>query len=109
MNLAQQSVAKHQAKVAARKLLIAAVNDAAENDESGKGWLDDVAKQIEAGKGAVIPFYIALDALVALAASLVGITDDYMTSEQHHPGYVLIPAAKFEQLCAVSKEMLTCP
>lgn len=28
-----------------------------------------------------------------------GITDDYMTSEVHHPGYVLIPAARFDMLC----------
>lgn len=33
--------------------------------------------------------------------ALSGIDDDYMTSEKHHPGYVLIPTAKFEQLCAV--------
>jgi hypothetical protein len=32
--------------------------------------------------------------------ALSGIDDDYMTSERHHPGYVLIPTAKFEQLCA---------
>ena len=29
-----------------------------------------------------------------------GIADDYMTSETHHPGHVLIPAAKFEQIVA---------
>lgn len=33
-----------------------------------------------------------------LEGALSGIADDYMTSEQHHPGYVLIPTAKFEQL-----------
>jgi hypothetical protein len=32
--------------------------------------------------------------------ALIGINDDYMTSKTHHPGYVLIPTAKFEQLCA---------
>ncbi|WP_294277638.1 hypothetical protein [uncultured Sphingomonas sp.] len=31
-----------------------------------------------------------------------GIADDYMTSETHHPGYVLIPSQKFEQLAAVA-------
>jgi chromosome segregation ATPase len=36
--------------------------------------------------------------LVNAAAALSGVADDYMTSEQHHPGYVLIPTAKFEQL-----------
>lgn len=36
---------------------------------------------------------------VALAA-ISGIADDYMTSEKHHPGYVLIPQAKFDQLRA---------
>lgn len=34
--------------------------------------------------------------------ALAGIADDYMTSETHHPGYVLIPAAKFEQLRRLS-------
>jgi hypothetical protein len=34
--------------------------------------------------------------------ALSGIADDYMTSEHHHPGYVLIPTAKFEELCALS-------
>ena len=33
-----------------------------------------------------------------------GITDDYMTSDAHHPGYVLIPTAKFDAiLAALSK------
>ena len=34
----------------------------------------------------------------ALEGAVAGIADDYMTSEKHHPGYVLIPVAKFEQL-----------
>ncbi len=33
-----------------------------------------------------------------LDAALSDIDADYMTSEQHHPGYVLIPTAKFEDL-----------
>lgn len=33
-----------------------------------------------------------------VAAALSGVGDDFMTSERHHPGYVLIPTAKFEQL-----------
>ncbi|MFD1104191.1 hypothetical protein [Sphingobium olei] len=32
-----------------------------------------------------------------------GIADDYMTSEAHHPGYVLIPTAKFEQIVAATE------
>lgn len=35
----------------------------------------------------------------AALAALTGIRDDYMTSEQHHPGYVLIPAERFDALC----------
>lgn len=35
-----------------------------------------------------------------IVAALEGIDDDYMTSGKHHPGYVLIPTAKFEALCA---------
>jgi NADH:ubiquinone oxidoreductase subunit D len=36
--------------------------------------------------------------------ALTGIADDYMTSEKHHSGYVLIPTAKFEQLCALQPQ-----
>ena len=39
----------------------------------------------------------AQGAYVALK-KLSGITLDYMTSEIHHPDYVLIPLAKFNQL-----------
>jgi len=40
-----------------------------------------------------------------LAEAVRGIDDDYMTSEAHHPGYVLIPVAKFEALrLAAAKE-----
>jgi len=37
-----------------------------------------------------------------LHEALAGIADDYMTSEAHHPGHVLIPVAKFEALCAAA-------
>jgi hypothetical protein len=36
----------------------------------------------------------------SLRAACEGIADDYMTSENHHPGYVLIPTAKFEAIRA---------
>lgn len=36
----------------------------------------------------------------ALVAALEGFDDDYMTSETHHPGYVLIPTATFERIRA---------
>lgn len=35
-----------------------------------------------------------------LREAVEGIDDDYMTSENHHPGYVLIPTAKFEAIRA---------
>jgi hypothetical protein len=35
----------------------------------------------------------------ALEERVRGLADDYMTSEHHHPGYVLIPTAKFKELC----------
>lgn len=38
------------------------------------------------------------EALKAAREAIVGIDDDYMTSSQHHPGYVLIPTAKFEHI-----------
>lgn len=39
----------------------------------------------------------------ALREAIEGIDDDYMTSEKHHPGYVLIPTVKFEQMVAAAK------
>jgi hypothetical protein len=38
---------------------------------------------------------------VSLYVACDGIADDYMTSEKHHPGYVLIPAARFEAITAI--------
>jgi hypothetical protein len=38
-------------------------------------------------------------------AAIIGITDDYMTSESHHPGYVLISAERFDRL-RVAEKML---
>ena len=38
--------------------------------------------------------------------ALKGFDDDYMTSEQHNPGYVLIPTAKFEQIRAAIAKLL---
>ncbi|CZT33299.1 hypothetical protein [Rhizobium sp. 9140] len=35
-----------------------------------------------------------------LRAAVEGIADDYMTSETHHPGWVLIPQVKFDAICA---------
>lgn len=40
---------------------------------------------------------------VLVSAACDGIADDYMTSEKHHPGYVLIPSAKFEAILAALK------
>lgn len=34
--------------------------------------------------------------------AIAGIEDDFMTSERHHPGYVLIPTEKFEALRAAA-------
>lgn len=36
--------------------------------------------------------------IARLREALTGVDDDYMTSDTHHPGYVLIPAEKFERL-----------
>lgn len=32
-----------------------------------------------------------------------GIKNDYMTSEQHHPGYVLIPTKLFDAICEAGR------
>ncbi|WP_300115084.1 hypothetical protein [Sphingobium sp.] len=50
---------------------------------------------------AVISTLVAIGAAQdELRKAVHGIADDYMTSEAHHPGYVLIPTAKFEQIVA---------
>jgi len=33
-----------------------------------------------------------------ITQAIVGITEDYVTSENHHPGYVLIPTERFDRL-----------
>ena len=33
-----------------------------------------------------------------MRAAVDGIADDYMTSDQHHPDFVLIPTTKFDQI-----------
>lgn len=38
-------------------------------------------------------------------AALTGFDDDYMTSETHHPGYVLIPTATFERVCVLASSL----
>ena len=40
--------------------------------------------------------------IAELTEALAGLTNDYMTSENHHPGYVLIPTAKFELLAKIA-------
>lgn len=41
----------------------------------------------------------------ALVEAIIGVGDDYMTSEAHHPDYVLIPVAKFDQLVAAEEAL----
>jgi len=42
-------------------------------------------------------------------AAVRGITDDYMTSEAHHPGYVLIPTARFDLLRQAEASLASAP
>lgn len=62
------------------------------------------------GDGARKRMRAASDLLAAIAtsspdaelrAAVAGIADDYMTSEVHHPGYVLIPTDRFEKLAGL--------
>jgi hypothetical protein len=39
-----------------------------------------------------------------LLNALAGFGEDFMTSEQHHPGYVLIPSAQFERVRSAVSE-----
>ena len=75
-----------------------------------QGWVllsnfpPDFAKSIlaEPSKWQVQPLYAhpQQQGAVDVARAAAGIDDDYMTSEAHHPGYVLIPTAKFEAIRA---------
>lgn len=53
----------------------------------------------------IVPLYAHPPAAdpVGLREAVEGIDDDYMTSEKHHPGYVLIPTAKFEQIVSAAE------
>lgn len=42
-------------------------------------------------------------------AAVRGITDDYMTSEVHHPGYVLIPTERFDMLREAEASLASAP
>ena len=42
-----------------------------------------------------------------LLAACDGIADDFMTSEAHHPGHILIPAARFEAIRAALSALNT--
>lgn len=46
------------------------------------------------------------EAYEALLSAVIGIADDYMTSEHHHPDHVLIPKAKFEEILTALGEEL---
>lgn len=46
-----------------------------------------------------------LEQLVAIKSAVQEMLADHMTSEEHHPGCVLVPTAAFEKMrAAVSKE-----
>ncbi len=45
------------------------------------------------------------DAVREAINAVRGISDDYQTSEVHHPYHVLIPLAKFEQLQAAEAHL----
>ncbi|MDR6144980.1 hypothetical protein QE363_000773 [Sphingomonas sp. SORGH_AS870] len=59
-----------------------------------------IDKPIPVGRSAST---VVIDEYSVLAQAVRGISDDFMTSEAHHPGYVLIPTAKFEQLQAAER------
>lgn len=69
------------------------INPTIEND------FDEIMSQCASAES-VAAFNRVYNRLHALESALFGIDFDFMTSEAHHPGYVLIPSAKFEALCA---------
>lgn len=83
-------------------------------DEQGRWFVVDSDRDNIAGPFAMYTQalrWIGQQHIVEPASGLCdvirGISDDYMTSEAHHPGYVLIPTAKFEKL-RLAEEALPC-
>lgn len=64
--------------------------------------LGEQAMQYLALGGQAIELQAQLD---AAREALAGIGDDYMTSDKHHPGYVLIPAEKFDHLRVAANDL----
>lgn len=68
--------------------------DWADRNDEVVDWLADNHAAIRAALESHIP-----DPKVqALVDAVDGLDDDYMTSENHHPDYVLIPQAKFSSI-----------
>ncbi len=55
---------------------------------------------------AITPIIRTTDAarIKALEDAIASIDADYMTSTEHHPGYVLIPTEMFERLVALKEQ-----
>lgn len=62
-------------------------------------YLDEVCRPLTAINGTQATV-VAVDEFATMAKAVRGISDDFMTSDTHHPGYVLIPATKFSELQA---------
>jgi hypothetical protein len=67
-------------------------------DSNDSQTLIEVIEEHELEGHKVVPLYLHPPESSGLIAACSGIDDDYMTSEKHHPGYVLIPTTKFEAI-----------
>jgi hypothetical protein len=78
-------------------------------DETGLSLLSEAMTDIAANRGAAAMYEALLQSEprastvtshAELAEAAVEILADHMTSEKHHPGYVLVPVAAFNKLRA---------
>lgn len=63
---------------------------------AGDGRLDDV--DLDAADAVLSAI---AERNLSLSCALAGFGSDYMTSERHHPGYVLIPTEQFDRILAL--------
>lgn len=101
--LAREVELRHKASALIGTLFAAlgeARADRTTQKEAKEGWQRQAFAQDKAKLAAKARADAATAELEKVREAVSGIEDDYMTSDVHHPGHVLIPVAKFEQIRA---------
>ncbi|GLK78073.1 hypothetical protein GCM10008171_33270 [Methylopila jiangsuensis] len=99
---APASLALHEGLNARRSVQVAAFKKFQQRSEYQGALMDIEARRRRFVDNALFTAFLA--GFAAGRDVIKGIADDYMTSEKHHPDYVLIPKEKFEQLLSAAKD-----